>query len=798
MRQLRLWLVVLLSTVVSSAMLVLIAAQPDLPKARVHGQVTDSLTGEPVSSASIWLHPTEREAGESAHGRTAEDGRFSIETTLAGPCRMSVRARQYVYLSRTIDIEGGSDVPLDIALDPSPVLTALILRPDGRPLANATLKFGMRYMHGSTGRGMRYGGAKTDVRGYLTYTPDQLARANLICMAKKVGYGVSPQVDLEVGKAIEATIQLQPISSVHGTIVDAETGDPIRGATVGYSKMEEGFDWGPDDPVVSNRAGRFLVPDLIPGNYEIHTRPKGYARTQLPVFVPPGAQKEITLRAEPAPHKAVTATVKALVVAPDGQTRIPGATVRRSKITDENGLCEWTAHGTDKDEFWVWAEGYVPVWVSLTVPEKGGLLQKRVVLADRGGRITGIARDGATQQPMPGARVGALAMWPPGADCEDRAQARHARVGHLWHDEEPMGPFDAVADQEGRYELTQLPEGRYTLAALGRGFARPEYHRNDVDVHLGETTSGIDLLADPSAAEIKLHCRVLQADGTPLGGARVTLLVKGKSYRGHQGTTADADGRVESFAQGPGPHRVQLEVAGYLPAVRRVELPPGTYEADLEFGLEPVPPEGPPTGEIVGRVLLPDGSSPAERIMVTATPATPEYTAEGPITRERVVETGADGSFVLDELWPARYTVQANPFRDSLGDTRARRPHLKDLVPVSSEPVEVVGHRRKGGLRLVLHKGGYVAGRVLDGQTRKPIQGAWVHPAQPLDWLGRSGLFHHTTAVDGRFRIGPLPPGDRELTARAWVPTKFMTGEVTVIVVSGKEQIADILISPPE
>jgi 5-hydroxyisourate hydrolase-like protein (transthyretin family) len=711
---------------------------------------------------------------------------------------MSVWARQYVQHSETIDIEGEADVPLDIVLDPSPVIRARIIAPDGEPLANAAVKFGMRYMHGSSGSGTTYGGAETDVRGYLTYTPDRLVRANLICMAKKVGCGVTPQVNLEPGKQIEVTVELKPIGSVHGIILDAETGKPIHGATVGCSKMEEGLEWGPGNPVVSNRSGRFLVPDLIPGNYQIYTRPKGYARTELAVFVPPGVQKEITLRAKRGAPEAARATIKLLVVAPDGQTRVPGATVRHGKTTDENGLCEWTAYVPGKNEFWVSAEGYVPAWVSLIVPEEGGVLQKRVVLSNRGGRVTGIARDGATQQPMPGACVGALAMWPPGADSEDRRQARDTGAGYLWHGEEPSNPFVAVADGEGRYELTELPEGRYTLAALGPGFSRPEYHREGVDVHLGETTSGIDVLADPDDIEVTLRCRVLGAEGTPLDRKRVTLLVTGESYRGHHGGETDADGRVESSLHGLRPYRVQLEVEGYLPAVRRVELPPGTYEADLDVALQPAPPEGPPVGQIVGRVLLPGGGTPAERIMVTATPATPEYKAEGPITRECVVETVADGSFVLDELWPGRYSVEVNPFRVSLGDTRARRPELKDLVPARWEPVEVGAYQSKGGLRVVLQEGGYVSGHVLDAQTGKPVKGAWVRSDEHFEWLRRTSPLYGRTRVDGRFRLGPLPPGDRELTARAGVPTKPMTGEVTVAVVSGEEQAADILIRPPE
>ncbi|RKI67867.1 carboxypeptidase regulatory-like domain-containing protein [Corallococcus sp. AB049A] len=97
--------------------------------------------------------------------------------------------------------------------------------------------------------------------------------------------------------------------------------------------------------------------------------------------------------------------------------------------------------------------------------------------------------------------------------------------------------------------------------------------------------------------------------------------------------------------------------------------------------------------------------------------------------------TAADGSFVLDGLPPGAFTLWA------LGDTGAA---VRAEVQAGSE-----------GVAVSLEEGFFLSGTVVDEDARTPISGAWVTVVHE----SASRFFRVLADDQGRFRIGPLPPG---------------------------------------
>ncbi|HJN16592.1 MAG TPA: carboxypeptidase-like regulatory domain-containing protein, partial [Armatimonadota bacterium] len=220
----------------------------------------------------------------------------------------------------------------DVTSDPVEIMFS-ILDPNGQPLADRDLKVGV-YGHDellletdtyTIHRGLSVAPAeKTDAAGRVTIR-EFAGKITPICMVHKLGYGIGPRFDLEPGDRIQVTIKLQPFASVHGTLVDAETGEVIHGANIGWNAAEESFLGTPDAPVVTNTRGAFLVADLVPGNYEIYARADGYARVGTHLFAPPGAQQEITFRAEREDPARLPATGDVDTAGPESRPPVAGS-----------------------------------------------------------------------------------------------------------------------------------------------------------------------------------------------------------------------------------------------------------------------------------------------------------------------------------------------------------------------------------------------------------------------------------------------------------------------------------------
>ncbi|HVS10571.1 MAG TPA: carboxypeptidase-like regulatory domain-containing protein [Planctomycetota bacterium] len=138
-------------------------------------------------------------------------------------------------------------------------------------------------------------------------------------------------------------------------------------------------------------------------------------------------------------------------------------------------------------------------------------------------------------------------------------------------------------DASGRYELPHLRGGRYKLIVVPTQGGRAYEEVGPVDLAEGEERSGLDVVLAPGAI---LRLSVSQADGGPVGGARVLLFdERGGGVQLTETQRTDALGVFRVGCLKPGRWSVRISAEGFAPARRELVLGP-LEERALEVVLE--------------------------------------------------------------------------------------------------------------------------------------------------------------------------------------------------------------------
>ncbi len=205
-------------------------------------------------------------------------------------------------------------------------------------------------------------------------------------------------------------------------------------------------------------------------------------------------------------------------------------------------------------------------------------------------------------------------------------------------------------------------------------------------------------------------------------------------------TLADPRGAFRFGALERGRWQLQAWAPGYGLATRRVNLP---TTAPLTLELEAA-------GVLEGFVRNPDGT-PAARAQVTA------FGRGAP----RLTQTGAGGGFSI-EVPAGAYLLTGR-----LGERVGARP----------TQVGVRAGATVKDLVIVLGPGGWLTGTVADVSRHRPIVGATisVSPAN-RHGLERTAVTQH----DGRYTLGPLPPGSYDVEVEATGFTEARKGGLEV------------------
>jgi protocatechuate 3,4-dioxygenase beta subunit len=186
------------------------------------------------------------------------------------------------------------------------------------------------------------------------------------------------------------------------------------------------------------------------------------------------------------------------------------------------------------------------------------------------------------------------------------------------------------------------------------------------------------------------------------------------------------------------------------------------------------------TGSITGHVTLGDSQLPARMAFVTLLPVTAADAKEKtPAVSSATVQTGLDGSYVMNNILPGAYYVVAGklgyattvpmPYLDP--DAYAGAPsEVKQALAALVSPT-VVAANRASRADIVLQRGAVISGTVRfdDGEPdsmarvsllHREKSGQWTEFTAQEDLLSFSTGGGASTDDQGNFRLTGLPPGD--------------------------------------
>ncbi len=373
--------------------------------------------------------------------------------------------------------------------------------------------------------------------------------------------------------------------------------------------------------------------------------------------------------------------------------------------------------------------------------------------------------------PEPAPTTGALLVrlsWSDGAPAAGVAFSALCREDPAPREES----FAAVTDATGSALVDGLFAGPAALD-LDRG------GRFHAEVAAGATTT-VEL-AIPEGVDVEGS--VVAPDGGPVAGAEVWVEGAHREWPAAKllaSTAADGSFRLRDLHKDA---RIGARAAGYRPSIFTFEVglargEDGVCTLTLELGE--------PGGRIHGRVLAPDGK-PLAGALVQAGPRGGDFVesrsgASGLSPAPVPVATGPDGGFALPgDLEPGVQPIFA-----------AARGH-----PIFEGAVEVVLDGT-AFVEIRLEPPAAIEGRVLT-LAGEPVEGAEVLAAREE----RGGWYHHAfpppravTDADGRFALGWVAPGAREVNAR--VPERPRLGKAQRVVdcLSGATSTCELVLDP--
>src|SRR3954453_5263109 len=533
---------------------------------RITGHVLDKNSHQPVTSFMAGV-TTSRSGGGMTMMMppmqkqfTSDDGSFVLEGIKPGNTQVVVNAAGYTTARvPNIEVEDGKSAPdVEVDMETGAKLTGRVTGADGSALAGVLVRNDP--MAGG-GRVMRFdgndGSATTDPNG--EYTIDTLEPGEKTFTFSRSGY-IAQQKTVTVagGKDARLDVQMSTGMRVTGFVV-SDGGAPIADATITAHSASE-MDGGRSGR--SDGNGAYTIEGLAPGHYTFNAFKNGYSSGVLrDVDIATSGPVRITLKS----GGVITGHVNGLTAPELEQTTVfasgtggggPMGASTAPVDSAGNFRMEGAPSGTVRLSartgamFGGSSKSAAPKTVEL---EPGGTAQVDIDFKSSTiirGRVT---RNGAA---VPNAQVMFI---PRGAKSQTSASAS--------------------ADADGRYELSGLDDGTYTVQAMDMERLNP--FATQYDVHGSGTF-------DIAIKTVTLRGRVVDAaDARALADASVELRpATGATIFGGRGAQTDGSGNfvIENVAAGT--YQITADKSGYGHDARQVIIGDSAPE-DVQFRLSP-------------------------------------------------------------------------------------------------------------------------------------------------------------------------------------------------------------------
>ncbi|HKB14766.1 MAG TPA: carboxypeptidase-like regulatory domain-containing protein, partial [Planctomycetota bacterium] len=353
-------------------------------------------------------------------------------------------------------------------------------------------------------------------------------------------------------------------------------------------------------------------------------------------------------------------------------------------VTDAEGKFQFSGVAEGKTlSAAVEASGFLPLTAPPFTVAKGERKDVGEFRLTREGVVSGTVTD-PNGRPVAGARV-SIELDP----------TKMFRAGPLLFQEEKT-------DEQGRYRLGSLPEGKVRVLASADGWR--EGRSEEIEAHPGATVERVEVRLLSGRA---IAGRIVARDGKSIAGAQVYAMPDEGSGPGRRpfsvwrrdGVKTDASGRYEVSGLAEGTYRVEAEADGFahgsLPAVNV-----GASTADLTLD---------PLSRLAGRVV--DGISGKPIASFKAKAVRESFPGARFLPGGEDADGKPDGSFEIADLEPGSYKVEVR---------------ADGFAPATAGPFAVTAGASSDAGSIAVFAGTVLRVKVVEAGDGAPIQGAEV------------------------------------------------------------------------
>jgi protocatechuate 3,4-dioxygenase beta subunit len=700
--------------------------------APVAGRVLDALRREPLAEAFVWLR------GDPATAvRTDRAGAYRLAAVPVLPAAAvlavapdtAVVAVAPGYLRETESLQAAAEERGPVfALDPS-------VRLRGRVFDAAT-KAGLAGVEVRWGRARARTGAdgKFELRGLAAGHRFEL-------LLTRTGYAPrrEPVPPIAPGAPLTLELSLDRGRRAIGRIVDPQE-QPLAGATVTlYPAGESGFRRRRPEPgeewfhASTDARGVFAIAGVPAGRYNLEARAAQLAPRVVPGLEIPAGEREhdvgtIALR----PGASLTGRVTDAKGRPIAEAEIRIVeSGRASFLSLLGGLDEEPAALSAADgRFGV--TGLDPSQAVDVTVTRHGYGRAESLRVEPAGAPLAITLHPALR--LSGRVVG------PRGEPVPRAQLILAGMRQHGGDVAMSTPLRGESDEEGRFAFKDVEPGTLQLIATVPGWQPGTF--SEISAAGDRDVEGLELVLSPAGA---VEGRVTDADGRPVAGAWVRPAEAEtfdlSRFFGSSGTDGDGWYRVEGLA--PGPRSLAAEDEQGRRTVGEVEVRSGVTRLDLRFrrGVE-----------VAGRAIDAEGA-PAAGVWV-------DLIADSAVAKDHSVSTGADGTFVFDDVEDGTYRLEVSS---------------KGHATAELGPLEIAG-AAVSDLEVRLQSGGTIVGRLL-GVEPELLSRIRVHGARRGESFQSQGGM---VDPEGRYRLPNVAAGEWLVIAELANSGRRVEGLVTL------------------